>query len=159
MSPPSPTILPMKWCAACGSEKLRSSFSSNRARPDGLQTYCIVCSRVYQREHYKRNAEKYRARAAARNVQHRGMVRRIVQEAKARPCADCGRRYPPWVMDFDHVDPANKLFTIGRDGWYRKGLIDIRREIAKCEVVCSNCHRTRTHRRRTELGRQDSNLD
>lgn len=159
LSDPPRTILRMKRCAACGSEKPRSSFSSNRAHRDGLQTYCIDCSRVYQRRHYQKNAQKYRARAVARNARRRAVVRRIFQEAKAQPCSDCGRSYPPFVMDFDHVDPGSKRFTIGRDGWHNRTLIDIRREIAKCDVVCANCHRIRTHTRRRSLGRQDSNLD
>jgi hypothetical protein len=104
----------------------------DRAHRDGLQTYCTDCNREYQRLHYKRNADKYRARAVARNEQRRAVVRRIFQEAKAQPCSDCGRRYPPFVMDFDHVDPESKRFTIGREGWHRRTLIDIRREIAKC---------------------------
>ena len=62
-------------------------------------------------------------------------------------------------MDFDHVDPNSKRFTIGRDGWNKRTLIDLKGEIAKCEAVCANCHRIRTHIRRRLLGRQDSNLD
>jgi hypothetical protein len=144
----------MKKCPACGVEKSRDSFSSNRAHRDGLQTYCIDCSREYQRRHYKKHADKYRARAAVRNEQRRAAVRRVFREAKARPCSDCGQRYPPFVMDFDHVEPETKRFTIGRDGWNRIwSLIDIRREIAKCEIVCANCHRIRTHNRRGLLGR------
>ncbi len=159
VSPPPPTILRMKRCAACGLEKPRHSFSMNRARRDGLQSYCIDCSREYLRRHYKRHADRYRARAAARNEQRRRVVRSILQEAKARPCADCGRRYPAFVMDFDHVDPETKRFTIGRDGWSTRTLIDLRGEIAKCDVVCANCHRLRTHTRRRSLGRLDSNQD
>ena len=162
MSPLTPTILSMKRCPACGLEKPRQAFSVNRAHRDGLQTYCIECSREYLRQHYRRHGDKYRVRAANRNKQHRAVLRRIFQEAKAQPCTDCGRRYPPYVMDFDHTDPETKRFTIGRDSW--RTLIEVRREIAKCEVVCANCHRIRTHRRRSErrrfeLGRQDSNLD
>jgi hypothetical protein len=62
-------------------------------------------------------------------------------------------------MDFDHRDGADKLFTIGRDALAgRRSLSGLEQEIAKSDVVCANCHRARTHRRR-ELGRQDSNLD
>ena len=62
-------------------------------------------------------------------------------------------------MDFDHVDPETKRFTIGRDGWNKRTIIDLREEIAKCEVVCANCHRIRTASRKRALGRLDSNQD
>ena len=50
-------------------------------------------------------------------------------------------------MDFDHRDPREKRYTvsrmIGRAGWAR-----IMAEVAKCDIVCANCHRDRTYRRR-----------
>lgn len=112
------------------------------------------------REHYARNAQRYRKATAARNQRRRDEARRIVRQAKDKPCADCGVRYPSYVMDFDHRPDADKLFNIGQGAlsglW---SLEDLRREIAKCDITCSNCHRIRTHGRGAKLGRQDSNLD
>lgn len=148
----------MKRCPSCGLQKALSDFTRNRHRSDGLQSYCIDCSREYQRRHYARNVEKYRARAHVRNEQKRAVVRRIIKAAKDGPCTDCGVQYPPFVMDFDHRDPRRKRFTIGH--MYRTWKTsEVLAEIRKCDVVCSNCHRIRTHGRRIELGRQDSNLD
>jgi hypothetical protein len=48
-------------------------------------------------------------------------------------------------MDFDHRDGATKLFELNAVA--RKTVKDILSEIAKCDVVCANCHRKRTHRR------------
>lgn len=56
---------------------------------------------------------------------------------------DCGVPYPYYVMEFDHRDPSQKLANIGRllgNSWKR-----LKDEIAKCDVVCANCHRERTH--------------
>ena len=148
----------MKRCPSCGVQKPHSDFTRNRRRPDGLQSYCTDCSRAYQRRHYARYSEKYRARAQVRNEQKRAVIRRIIKAAKARPCADCGVEYPAFVMDFDHLDPRQKRFTIGHAyrTWRTSELLA---EIRKCDVVCANCHRIRTYGRRSELGRQDSNLD
>jgi hypothetical protein len=93
-----------------------------------------------------RNIAKYRAAASVRNEVRRAAIRRIIRQAKDRPCSDCGSRYPPYVMDFDHRDRKNKRFNIGRDALI--GLIPdaaLLEEINKCDVVCSNCHRMRTH--------------
>lgn len=61
---------------------------------------------------------------------------------------DCGDSYPPYVMDFDHVRGV-KTRNVGN---MRTCSIEtIQREIAKCDVVCSNCHRERTHSRRVAV--------
>ena len=70
----------------------------------------------------------------------------MVLDAKARPCADCGILYPYYVMDFDHRDGATKSFSL--HSVHRVTKRAIMQEIAKCDVVCANCHRERTHQRR-----------
>jgi hypothetical protein len=62
------------------------------------------------------------------------------------PCADCGRRFPPCVMQFDHRDPATKKFVISRSR--TRGHATLMAEVAKCDIVCTNCHRVRTYERR-----------
>lgn len=71
----------------------------------------------------------------------------MVTDAKNRPCMDCGIKYPHYVMDLDHRDDAEKVAVVSdySKGFGKKRLLE---EIAKCDVVCSNCHRERTHRRR-----------
>jgi hypothetical protein len=51
-------------------------------------------------------------------------------------------------MDFDHRDPALKLFNISEYG-VKCALAVLIAEIAKCDVVCANCHRQRTHEAHT----------
>jgi hypothetical protein len=62
------------------------------------------------------------------------------------PCADCGRRFPPCVMQFDHRDPSTKKLTISRSR--ARGHATLLAEVAKCDIVCTNCHRERTYKRR-----------
>lgn len=67
---------------------------------------------------------------------------------KAAPCVDCGGTFPPECMDFDHIDPSTKSFCVAK-GPVSYGRERVLAEIAKCELVCANCHRVRTwkHRR------------
>jgi hypothetical protein len=65
---------------------------------------------------------------------------------KNRPCMDCGGRFPPECMDFDHRDPKTKNMNVGAMWsmkWER-----VLAEIALCDLVCANCHRIRTFARR-----------
>ena len=59
------------------------------------------------------------------------------------PCSDCGEK-DVLVLEFDHLE--NKSFNIAAGMRYRKWDL-VLAEIAKCEVVCANCHRRRTARR------------
>lgn len=66
---------------------------------------------------------------------------------KDKPCADCKNRFPAECMDFDHVR-GEKEFSICRGWWKGIGWERLKKEVAKCEVVCANCHRIRTKKRR-----------
>jgi hypothetical protein len=58
-------------------------------------------------------------------------------------CDDCGYREHHAALDFDHRPGESKLFPIMRDGITRSWET-LWAEVAKCDVVCSNCHRVRT---------------
>ena len=77
----------------------------------------------------------------------KAVARLWLNAAKNRPCMDCGQSYPPWCMDFDHVR-GKKKFTIGGRIGSPLNLDRLKTEAAKCEIVCANCHRTRTHNKR-----------
>ena len=73
--------------------------------------------------------------------EHLARKRKLVRQAKDKPCADCGVFYPYYVMDFDHIN-GDKVDNVSQLNKFT--LEKLRAEIAKCEVVCSNCHRERT---------------
>lgn len=72
-------------------------------------------------------------------------VRAVQAMKEASPCTDCGKFYPYYVMDFDHTSD-------GKEGNVSQmvkthTMKAILAEIGKCELVCANCHRIRTHSR------------
>lgn len=67
----------------------------------------------------------------------------IRQSKLGKACFDCGIIYPYYVMDYDHRDPNTKVTNLAR--MPRCSLETIQKEIDKCDLVCSNCHRMRTH--------------
>ncbi len=80
-----------------------------------------------------------------RHKRARVKIRTLIDDAKIKPCADCGVEYPPYVMDFDHVR-GEKLFNLG-DAHNLAGYQQVLVELEKCDVVCATCHRIRTYTR------------
>ena len=69
-----------------------------------------------------------------------------LRELRDVPCHDCGGRFPAPAMDFDHRDPSQKKFQLTTGRALLKNRAELLNEIAKCDIVCANCHRARTHR-------------
>jgi hypothetical protein len=67
-------------------------------------------------------------------------------EEKDNPCVDCGKSYPFYIMQFDHVpERGPKLFSINKQTINsRLSVDDFKNERTKCDLVCSNCHDNRT---------------
>lgn len=80
---------------------------------------------------------------------HTARRRLVLNAIKSKPCTDCGHSFDPVCMDFDHRDPSTKKFTIASNiaSITLEVLLD---EIAKCDIVCANCHRLREKSRRKE---------
>lgn len=55
-------------------------------------------------------------------------------------CFDCKKQYPLSVYDFHHLDPKEKEFHIGDKRTWGESL---QKELAKCVLLCANCHRIR----------------
>lgn len=148
----------MKTCYVCKRSLDPLEFGVLRRAKDGLNTCCKECNRAAAARHYEihgvaKNQAKRdyyaanrddvsRKAAAANRKRERAHKARITKYLIANPCVDCGER-DPVVLDFDHQ--GDKSFGIsgsaGRMAWVR-----IEREITKCDVRCSNCHRRKSYR-------------
>ncbi len=139
----------MKRCSKCRRPKPLSDFPKNRSRKDGHGHACKVCQRKYLKAHYEANKGYYKAKAKVHRDVAKAELDALLREAKGKPCTDCGNSYPYYVMDFDHVVGV-KVADINSLR-KKRSLKTILAEMAKCEVVCANCHRERTFVRRGHL--------
>jgi transposase len=78
-----------------------------------------------------------RCRSAA-VVRRRARVREILIAEAGGRCAACGYDGHHAALQFHHVDPSTKAFTL-RDGDTRS-LARMREEASKCVLLCANCH-------------------
>lgn len=128
-----------KICGRCQEPKPLEAFA--RRRGNQRVSYCKECNKAYQQQHYADNRSAY----AERRRQQRYEYQQRIDALKDRPCTDCGNRFPPCAMDFDHVT-GEKVAGISRllaDAAWATLLA----ELEKTELVCACCHRIRTQRR------------
>lgn len=87
---------------------------------------------------YKNKSDLYKAQLKHRQ-RNRAM---LIDYLKSHPCVDCGNK-DYRVLDFDHVNGI-KSFSIAKGvGSSTRSWASIQKEIDKCQVRCSNCHRIR----------------
>ncbi len=96
--------------------------------------------RFRSKKHYSENKGYYQRR----NKRHKAKMRALLLSLKeGKPCIDCEKVYPTYVMDFDHRNRSEKRFNVSRAGLVSERVLLA--EIAKCDLVCANCHRERTY--------------
>lgn len=132
-----------KTCPRCEGAFPITEFRFKNISKNLRYSYCRACRSSILKEHYRRNKAAY----LRRNARFRLRNSEIIREYKSRPCANCGIQYPYYVMDFDHRAGEAKVINLANAS--RLTRPKILEEIAKCDVVCSNCHRERTHRRKS----------
>ena len=96
--------------------------------------------KAYMRRKYAdpKYREKHKRLVADRK---RRIAEWLIDLKRGLMCSRCATECHPAVVDFHHPDPSKKevLGTgMGWSGWSKKR---IQAEIAKCEIVCANCHR------------------
>ncbi len=77
---------------------------------------------------------------AVKDLQRRYERRDQMITMRGRRCEHCKVRYPNWMYDFHHVDPALKTMELGLGSLGRRWEV-ILEEFKKCVVLCPNCHR------------------
>jgi len=70
-------------------------------------------------------------------TKRRWMARKELLEMLGNKCSKCGFTGNPASMQFHHVNPANKKYTLYSKNLLRKDRID---EARKCIILCANCH-------------------
>lgn len=126
----------MKRCTQCKVERELEDFAFKSKTKGIRQACCKECQRVKSQSHYRANKASY----IARNERVKDEIRAYVNEVKSQPCQDCQQSYPPRVMDFHHPND-DKLADVS--DLVNFGFKRLQAEIAKCVLLCANCHRLR----------------
>lgn len=126
-----------KACQRCG------EIAYLRPRGNRVGSYCVPCIRKYDNERHTKLTEEQQATKQSRSKKYKTEKRNFFNSyMEDKFCSDCGES-DSIVLEFDHLDRSSKSGNIG-NMLYRVSTKRLMDEIAKCEVVCANCHRRRT---------------
>lgn len=93
----------------------------------------------YKRTYYAKNKGAYRIRRKAGNDAARARAKAFIAKVKT-PCVKC-KELEQVCIDFHHVDPALKKYSVAAMVNTGFSIRLITEEIEKCVCLCSNCHR------------------
>lgn len=108
-----------KICPCCKQEKLLDQFYTRRENK--TSSYCKECTNtqtIKRQQNLKQQALNY----------------------KGNKCISCGYNKYPGALEFHHLDPKEKDFSLSHVKLY-KFTDKIKEELDKCILLCSNCHR------------------
>ena len=134
-----------KRCGRCKQDRPLTDFHASSRH--GQQAWCKPCRQAYASAHYQANKQRRQEQNKRRQSEFMAWY---VSLKEGQPCADCGGVFHPAAMQWDHLpgfEKADNLSLLARRGG-RQRVLD---EIAKCELVCANCHAVRSHVRRDSL--------
>jgi hypothetical protein len=132
------------WLRRYGLQTYRGELrmASNEARREGLTTPTLRCEiHGFTTFAYRGADATYRClrcRSEAVTRRRRRVKAQLVAEAGGG-CALCGYDRHLGALQFHHVDPSQKRFAIASVGT-ALSLERARAEVAKCILLCANCH-------------------
>jgi hypothetical protein len=105
---------------------------------------CLHCGSEFTPSGYRNQKYCQRSCGLAFNQAKRQQKhRQKLNEVKLKSgCVECGFNSHPAALQFNHRDPEQKSFEIG--SCVLKSWESIEAEIAKCDVLCANCHSIHT---------------
>ena len=104
----------------------------------------------YREQKRKSWYQQHREKELARAIEKKMRMREIYQEIKSNlRCADCGETHPA-CLHFHHRNPAEKEFSLSKWVTSGKSVEALYKEIAKCIVLCANCHAKRHYEAKTK---------
>ena len=133
----------MKKCAKCQEEKNLYEFAKNKSQSDGMQKYCKKCKKISDKKWIEENPSSWKERNKTKNQKIKSIISEFRLELGGK-CKKC-KENREHLLDFHHIDPNEKEGIIseilGYNGFGINAIEKARKELDKCILLCSNCHR------------------
>jgi hypothetical protein len=122
-------------------EKAKAAQQKNEQKRKGVKRYNSEVRKIWYKN--KKQDSLWHDKIKSQARERRKMLTSFLNNLKIKTgCKDCGYNAHHVALDFDHITD-NKTLNVSNAKSIKQAL----KEIEKCEVVCSNCHRIRTYQR------------
>lgn len=142
-------------CVVCGkiieSQKSTKKYCSNKCQNEArknrikkspsksIDRICLLCGKPFQIKNHSANLRQCCYDCMPEGIQlTRGMFLAKVKQLRGGKCIKCGYSRCLKALEFHHLDPSKKDFTISNDNFKLASALE---ESKKCILLCSNCHR------------------
>ena len=122
-------------CSKCKKIKSKRSFHKSCNKPTKYNTSCKVCRAFFAKTKYKKDHKKVKQK---QRIYYNKMKKRAVEYLGGK-CILCGSVFHSCCYDFHHKDPTQKETKLSAK--LNCTFEIIKKELDKCELLCSNCHR------------------
>lgn len=102
----------------------------------GRQT--MFCSRQCQSKYYQ--AQGYNTKYSQKKDYHGTLIKYFLIQKRGGKCERCGYNKNISALEFHHLDPNKKEFTLDSRNLERHSDEEILKEFDKCILLCANCH-------------------
>ena len=100
---------------------------------------CLICNQKFRPKTPSANLRQCCYDCMPDGVQlHRTDFLNKLREKRGGKCVRCGYDTYLGALEFHHLDPSKKDFTLGNADFRLKEAVE---EINKCILICANCHR------------------
>ena len=117
-------------------KELRSSLKVSKILNISKLSVLKYCDEIFYREKVTDDEKKIRLSKNVIDWRRRKKIELV--EYKGGECEKCGYKKSINALEFHHIDPKQKDFSISGKSW---SLERLKKEVDKCIIVCANCHR------------------
>lgn len=131
-------------CCTCKKDQPLTEFRWKNKTKGIRHHQCKTCLKRFQDSWYQRNKKRHIANVSQRRREGKAKIRGYILEyLKSHPCSNCGET-DPIVLEFHHRNGEEKRANIGEIYGVGFSWKIVEKEIAKCDVLCANCHHRKT---------------
>jgi hypothetical protein len=137
-----------KYCSQeCNNKARRIRYQENKKEPKPLEERvnncptkkCVICGQEFKPKTAAANQRMCCYDCMPDGIQlKRGDFLAKIKQARGGKCERCGYDICMKALEFHHLDPNKKDFTISNDHFKLKEAVE---ESKKCILICANCHR------------------
>lgn len=130
-----------KYCLSCspfGLHNTRNLHEIQNYKKEGSNNV-LVCRRCNREYFYQRDKGHTLSRCnTCITMVRKEKIKRALVEYKGGCCQECGYKKCITVLQFHHLNPSLKEFSLSRA--YNRSWEALQREADKCILLCANCH-------------------